>query len=133
MFFDGFTLTRVDVPGGSIRLRHGGSGPPPLLLHGNPRSLGNRNVVAPAMAQRRTVIRPDLHGDGESHKPPVTPDHAPYPRREMPKHMITVMDHCGHRQFRVAGHNRGGRVAHRLALDHPDRITQLARSTSFRR
>ena len=126
MFFDGFTLTRVEVPGGSIRLRHGGSGPPLLLLHGNPQSHCNWNAVAPAMARRFTVICPDLRGYGESHKPPVTPDHAPYAKREMAKDMIAVMDHFGHQRFCVAGHDRGGRVAHRLALDHPDRVTQLA-------
>jgi haloacetate dehalogenase len=126
MFFDGFTLTRVEVPGGSIRLRHGGSGPPLLLLHGNPQSHCIWHRVGPAMAQRFTVICPDLPGYGESHKPPVTPDHAPYSKREMAKDIIAVMDHFGYQKFRLAGHDRGGRVAHRVALDYPDRIEQLA-------
>src|SRR5271155_4271522 len=126
MFFEGFTLTRIEVPGGSVRLRHGGSGPPLVLLHGNPPSHCIWNVVGPAMAKRFTVICPDLRGYGESHKPPVTPDHAPYAKREMAKDVIAVMDHFGHQHFRVAGHDRGGRVAHRLALDDPDRVMQLA-------
>lgn len=126
MFFDGFTLTRVTVPGGSIRLRHGGSGPPLLLLHGNPQSHCIWHEVAPAMARRFTVICPDLRGYGESFKPPATPDHAPYAKREMAKDVIAVMDHFGHQRFCLAGHDRGGRVAHRLALDYPDRVEKLA-------
>lgn len=126
MFFDGFTLTRVEVPGGSIRLRHGGSGPPLLLLHGNPQTHCIWHLVAPAMARRFTVICPDLRGYGESLKPPATSDHAPYAKREMAKDMIAVMDHFGHARFRLAGHDRGGRVAHRLAIDYPDRVDRLA-------
>ena len=126
MFFDRFTLTEVDVPGGRVRLRHGGSGPPLLLLHGNPQSHCMWNRVAPALAKRFTVICPDLRGYGESLKPPATPDHAPYAKREMARDMIEVMDHFGHQRFRLAGHDRGGRVAHRLALDFPDRVEKLA-------
>lgn len=126
MFFDGFTLTTVAVPGGSIRLRHGGSGPPLLLLHGNPQTHCIWHLVAPVMARRFTVICPDLRGYGESLKPLATPDHAPYAKREMAKDMIAVMDHFGHARFCLAGHDRGGRVAHRLAIDHPDRVAQLA-------
>jgi haloacetate dehalogenase len=126
MFFEGFTLTKIEVPGGSVRLRHGGSGPPLLLLHGNPQSHCNWNVVGPAMAERFTVICPDLRGYGESYKPPMTADHAPYAKREMAKDIIAVMDHFGFQRFRVAGHDRGARVAHRLAIDYPDRLEQLA-------
>ena len=126
MFFDGFTLTEVDVPGGHVRLRHGGSGPPLLLLHGNPQSHCMWNRVAPALAKRFTVVCPDLRGYGESLRPPATPDHAPYAKREMARDMIEVMDHFGHQRFRLAGHDRGGRVAHRLALDFPDRVEKLA-------
>jgi haloacetate dehalogenase len=126
MFFKGFTLTTVEVPGGSIRLRHGGSGPPLLLLHGNPQTHCIWHRVAPAMARRFTVICPDLRGYGEALKPPATPDHAPYAKREMAKDMIAVMDHFGHARFRLAGHDRGGRVAHRLAIDFPDRVERLA-------
>jgi haloacetate dehalogenase len=126
MFFDGFTLSAIETPGGRIRLRHGGSGPPLILLHGNPQSHLIWHLVGPAMARRFTVICPDLRGYGESHTPPVTPDSAPYAKREMAKDIIAIADHFGHDKFRLAGHDRGGRVAHRVALDHPERVVQLA-------
>jgi haloacetate dehalogenase len=126
MFFEGFSLTEVAVPGGSMRLRHGGSGPPLLMLHGNPQTHAMWHLVAPTLAQRFTVVCPDLRGYGFSHKPPATADHLPYSKREMAKDMVAVMEHFGHKRFRLAGHDRGGRVAHRLALDHPDRVEQLA-------
>ena len=126
MFFEGFTLTEVPVPGGTIRLRHGGSGPPLLMLHGNPQTHAMWNAVAPTLARRFTVICPDLRGYGFSLKPPATPDHAPYAKREMARDMVAVMAHFGHERFRLAGHDRGARVAHRLTLDHPDRVEKLA-------
>jgi haloacetate dehalogenase len=129
-FFDGFTLTHVAVPGGNIRVRHGGSGPPLLMLHGNPQShcMWHRmwHRVAPALAERFTVICPDLRGYGESLKPPATPDDAPYAKREMAKDAVAVMQHFGFQRFRLAGHDRGGRVSHPLALDFPDRVELLA-------
>jgi haloacetate dehalogenase len=82
--------------------------------------------VAPALAQRFTVICPDLRGYGFSLKPPATPDHVPYSKREMAKDMIAVMDRFGHWRFRLAGHDRGARLSHRIALDNPDRVEQLA-------
>jgi len=92
--------------------------------------------VAPALAPRFTVICPDLRGYGGSFKPPATPRHAPYSKREMAKDMVQVremakdmvqvMEHYGHDRFFLAGHDRGGRVAHRLALDHPERVLRLA-------
>ncbi len=126
MFFDGFTLTKLEVAGGHVRLRYGGSGPPLLMLHGNPQSHCMWNRVAPALAEQFTVICPDLRGYGESFMPPATADHAPYAKREMARDMIDVMDHFGHQRFFLAGHDRGGRVAHRLALDFPDRVEKLA-------
>ncbi len=126
MFFENFTLTEVAVPGGSIRLRHGGSGPPLLLLHGNPQTHAMWHLVAPTLAQRFTVVCPDLRGYGFSLKPPATPDHAPYAKKAMAKDMIAVMDHFGHRRFRLAGHDRGARLSHRIALDNPDRVEKLA-------
>ena len=81
MFFENFALTDVAVPGGTMRLRHGGSGPPLLLLHGNPQTHAMWNRVAPALAKRFTVIAPDLRGYGGSFKPEATRDHAPYSRR----------------------------------------------------
>jgi haloacetate dehalogenase len=126
MFFDGFELTTVAVPGGQIRLRHAGDGPPLLLLHGNPQTHAMWHLVAPDLARRFHVVCADLRGYGFSHKPAPTPDHAPYAKREMARDMVAVMAHFGHRSFRLAGHDRGARVAHRLALDHPERVEQLA-------
>jgi haloacetate dehalogenase len=126
MFFDGFTLTKIAVPGGEIRLRHGGSGPPLLLLHGNPQTHAMWHKVAPALARDFTVVCPDLRGYGGSHKPPATPDHAPYAKTEMARDMVAVMDALGHTRFRVGSHDRGARVAHRLALDFPERVERLA-------
>jgi haloacetate dehalogenase len=125
-FFAGFTLTYLDLPEGRIRLRHGGSGPPLLLLHGNPQSHCMWHRVAPALAERFTVICPDLRGYGESFKPAATSDHVPYAKRAMATDMVGVMEHFGHPRFLLAGHDRGGRVAHRLALDFPERVKKLA-------
>jgi haloacetate dehalogenase len=126
MFFDGFTVAHVPVPGGTIRLRRGGSGPPLLMLHGNPQTHAMWHRVAPTLAQRFTVICPDLRGYGFSLKPPATSDHAPYAKIEMARDMTAVMDHFGHHQFRLAGHDRGARLAHRIALDNPARVQKLA-------
>lgn len=126
MLFEGFTLAHVPVPGGAIRLRHGGSGPPLLMLHGNPQTHAMWHLVAPELAKRFTVICPDLRGYGFSLKPPATEDHAPYAKREMAKDMAAVMDHFGFEKFRLAGHDRGARLSHRIALDYPDRVTKLA-------
>jgi haloacetate dehalogenase len=126
MFFQGFALQDLPVPGGSIRLRRGGSGPPLLLLHGNPQTHAMWHLTAPALAERFTVICPDLRGYGGSFKPPATADHAPYAKREMARDMAQVMEHFGYRRFMVASHDRGARVAHRLALDFPDRVEKLA-------
>jgi len=126
MFFDGFELTMIDVPAGRLRLRHGGSGPPLLLLHGNPQTHAIWHAVAPTLAQRFTVICPDLRGYGGSFKPGPTEDHAPYAKRAMAADMVALMDRLGHARFRLAGHDRGGRVAHRLALDYPERVEKLA-------
>jgi haloacetate dehalogenase len=125
-FFDGFTLTSIAVPGGTIRLRHGGSGPPLLLLHGNPQSHAMWSLVAPRMAERFTVVCPDLRGYGRSFKPPATADHAPYAKTAMAADMAAVMTALGHDRFMVGSHDRGARVAHRLALDFPDRVQRLA-------
>ncbi len=126
MFFEGFKLEEVKVAGGAIRLRHAGSGPPLLLLHGNPQTHAMWHKVAPALAARFSVICADLRGYGRSLKPEATIDHAPYAKREMARDMVEVMHHLGHEAFFLAGHDRGGRVAHRLALDHPERVLKLA-------
>lgn len=126
MFFDGFTLEHVAISGGRIRLRRGGKGPPLLLLHGNPQTHAMWHKVAPQLAERFSLILPDLRGYGGSFKPPVTIDHAPYAKKEMAQDLVEVMEHFGHPKFFVAAHDRGARVAHRLALDHPARVQKLA-------
>jgi haloacetate dehalogenase len=126
MFFDGFKLTNIRVRDGIMRLRHGGSGPPLLLLHGNPQTHAMWHKVAPALARRYTVVCPDLRGYGGSHKPPATSDHAPYAKREMARDMVELMAELGFTQFQVVAHDRGARVAHRLALDHPQAVQRLA-------
>jgi len=124
-FFDGFELTTVPVQAGCVRLRIGGSGPPLLMLHSNPQTHAMWHAVAPQLAQAFTVICPDLRGYGGSHKPPATADHLPYAKREMARDMVQLMDHFGYQRFLLCGHDRGGRVAHRLALDHAERIEKL--------
>jgi haloacetate dehalogenase len=125
MFFRDFALEHIPVSAGTLRLRRGGSGPPLLLLHGNPQTHAMWHKVAPALAQRYSVICPDLRGYGGSFKPPVSADHAAYAKREMARDMAELMRHFGHREFLVAAHDRGARVAHRLALDHPQRVQKL--------
>lgn len=126
MFFAGFDLTYRDVSAGRLRLRIGGSGPPLLLLHGNPQTHAMWHRVAPVLAERFTVICPDLRGYGGSHKPEATADHAPYAKRAMAADMAELMSALGHDTFQVGSHDRGARVAHRLALDHPERVERLA-------
>ena len=124
--FEGFALDRIDTGEAVIRVRHGGSGPPLLLLHGHPQTHVMWHKVAPLLARDFTVVAPDLRGYGESSKPPTTPDHAPYSKRVMALDQIEVMRQLGFEQFFVAGHDRGGRVAYRLAFDHPRRVLKLA-------
>lgn len=125
-FFPGFTLETLELSSGPVRLRHGGSGPPLLLLHGNPQTHAMWHLTAPTLAERFTVICPDIRGYGGSHKPPASPDHAPYAKREMARDLAELMTRLGHDRFQVGSHDRGARVAHRLALDHPDRVERLA-------
>jgi len=126
MFFPGFILDQVAVSAGTLRLRRGGKGPPLLLLHGNPQTHAMWHKVAPKLAEQYSLVLPDLRGYGGSFKPPATPDHAPYAKREMAKDMVELMAHFGHEKFLVAAHDRGARVAHRLAIDHPGRVQKLA-------
>lgn len=125
-FFDGFELVEVDVGPGRLRLRHGGSGPPLLLVHGNPQTHAMWHKTAPALSRHFHVVCPDLRGYGGSFKPPATADHAPYAKREMAGDLVRLMAHFGYDTFRLAGHDRGARVSHRLALDHPERVERLA-------
>ena len=124
--FEGFAQADIDTGEAVIRVRHGGSGPPLLLLHGYPETHVMWHQVAPRLARDFTVVAPDLRGYGDSSKPPTTPDHAPYSKRAMARDQIAVMEQLGFERFAVAGHDRGGRVAYRLALDHPERVRKLA-------
>jgi len=124
--FDGFTRERVDTGEVEINLVRGGSGPPLLLLHGYPQTHAMWHLVAPGLAERFTVVAPDLRGYGDSSKPPGDSVHAVYSKRAMAVDQVALMETLGFERFAVAGHDRGGRVAHRLALDHPDRLTSLA-------
>jgi pimeloyl-ACP methyl ester carboxylesterase len=124
-FFDGFTLDRVDVGEVNLRVRHGGSGPGLLLLHGHPRTHTTWHRVAPQLAESYTVVCPDLRGYGKSSKPPTDAAHAPYSKRVMANDCVNLMRALGHERFVVAGHDRGSYVALRLALDHPDAIGGL--------
>lgn len=124
--FDGFALERVDVGEAELRVRHGGSGPPLVLLHGHPRTHTTWHRVAPLLADAFTVVCPDLRGYGESSKPATTADHAPYSKRAMGGDVVRLLRALGHERFGVAGHDRGSYVAYRLALDHPDAVTRLA-------
>jgi haloacetate dehalogenase len=124
--FDGFELDRIDVGEAVLRVRHGGSGPPVLLLHGHPRTHVTWHRVAPLLAARHTVVCPDLRGYGQSSKPPTTADHEPYSKRAMARDCLALMRALGHERFAVAGHDRGSYVAFRTAMDHPRAVTALA-------
>src|SRR6476619_5401295 len=126
LMFEGFELTTIDTGEARIRVRHGGSGPPLLLLHGHPETHVMWHKIAPRLARDFTVIAPDLRGYGGSGKPATTADHEPYSKRAMARDQIALMRHFGFERFAVAGHDRGGRVAYRLALDHPDAVEKLA-------
>jgi len=124
--FEDFTLSFVDTGEATVRVRHGGSGPPLLLLHGHPQTHVMCHKIAPRLARDFTVVAPDLRGYGESSKPATTDDHEPYSKRAMARDAVALMRHFGFERFDVAGHDRGGRVAYRLALDHPERVRKLA-------
>lgn len=126
VIFKGFTKRRVDADGIGINLVTGGSGPPLLLLHGYPQTHVIWHKVAPALAEDFTIVAPDLRGYGDSDKPPGGKDAAAYAKRVMAADQVAVMTALGHDQFSLAGHDRGGRVAYRLTLDYPERVTRLA-------
>jgi haloacetate dehalogenase len=123
--FDGFELDRVDVGDAVLRVRHGGSGPAVLLLHGHPRTHTTWHRVAPLLARTHTVVCPDSRGYGESSKPPTSPGHEPYSKRAMARDCVALMRSLGHERFAVVGHDRGAYVAFRCALDHPGAVTTL--------
>ncbi len=121
-----FESGQIDVGETSIFACWSGSGLPVLLLHGFPQTHLMWRAVAPLLARNFSVVCADLRGYGLSGCPPSAPDHAPYSKRTMAFDMVGLMERLGHRRFFVAGHDRGGRVAYRLALDHPGRVSRLA-------
>ncbi|AWN54356.1 alpha/beta hydrolase [Methylobacterium sp. 17Sr1-1] len=125
-FLTGFTLHDIDAAGLRIRASVGGKGPPVLLLHGHPQTHATWHAVAPCLAARFRVVAMDLRGYGDSDKPPGGADHGAYAKRAMAADAVAVMRALGHERFAVVGHDRGGRVAHRLALDHRQAVSHLA-------
>ncbi len=123
---DGFENDTLTVDGVEIAFSVGGEGPPVLLLHGYPQTRAMWRRVAPVLAERCRVVAADLRGYGDSDKPPGGPDHSGYSKRAMAKDQVGLMESLGHPAFAVAGHDRGGRVAHRMARDHPGRVTRVA-------
>jgi haloacetate dehalogenase len=126
MFPAGFRNDRIKTSGAEINTVIGGSGPPLLLLHGAPFTLIAWRQIAPELAKDYTLVMCDLRGYGDSSKPADLPDHSSQSKRPMALDGVEVMEHLGFRQFRVVGHDRGGRVGRRMALDHPDRVLKLS-------
>jgi haloacetate dehalogenase len=125
-YFEGFKYEFVDVGEVTLRVRHGGEGPPVVLLHGHPRTHATWHMVAARLEPRFTVVCPDLRGYGRSTVPPTRPDHSQSSKRAMAADVVELMRGLGHHRFGVVGHDRGSAVAYRLALDHPESVTRLA-------
>ncbi len=123
--FKNFDNRKFRTSGATINAVCGGEGPPVLLLHGYPETHAMWHEVAPALARDYTVVCPDLRGYGDSSKPKGLPDHSNYSKRAMAKDMVEVMRALGHERFHLVGHDRGGRVAHRLARDHSSKVKTL--------
>jgi haloacetate dehalogenase len=121
-----FETLRIDAGDNAIFIRRYGNGPPVLMVHGFPRTSLMWRDLAPRLASDRTVICVDLRGYGMSGAPASTGDHYPYTKRAMAAELVTVMDKLGYPKFDLVGHDRGGRVSYRLALDHPERVRRLA-------
>ena len=124
--FQGFEQEKINADGVEINLVRGGSGPPLLMLHGYPQSHVMWHRVAPILAQHFTVVAPDLRGYGDSAKPDSGADHFAYSKRASAVDQVAVMAALGFDKFALVGHDRGARVAHRLALDHPEQVQRLA-------
>ena len=124
--FEGFEGVRIETEGATISAVYGGERPPVLLLHGYPQTLAMWHLAAPLLAESFTVVAADLRGYGDSSKPDGGRDHSGYSKRTMATDQVEVMRRLGFDSFAVVGHDRGGRVAHRMALDHPQKITQFA-------
>jgi haloacetate dehalogenase len=126
LFPDGFKAFKFKTSGAEINGVIGGQGPPVLLLHGYPQSHVSWSLVAPELARDYTVVATDLRGYGDSSKPPGGRDHADYSKRAMARDQVEVMTRLGFDTFAAVGHDRGGRVVHRLALDHAERVTRAS-------
>jgi haloacetate dehalogenase len=126
-FFTGFRTEQIKTWGATIHTVYGGNrnGSPLLLLHGTPETHVLWRKVAPSLAQNYFLVMTDLRGYGDSSKPPGGGDHFAYSKRAMAQDQVEVMQHLGFDKFALVGHDRGGRVAHRLALDHPEVLTRL--------
>jgi haloacetate dehalogenase len=124
--FEGFETRDVDTPRGTVHVRVGGEGPPLLLLHGFPETHLMWHPVAERLAEGHTVVAADLPGYGASFRPEPAPSHASHAKRALAKDLVVAMAELGHETFAVAGHDRGGRVAYRMALDSPGADTRLA-------
>lgn len=129
--FEGFVQQQIDTGDVTINAHVGGDGPPVLMLHGYPQTHAMWHAVAPRLAESCTIVCPDLRGYGDSGKPPGgpqagDPDHNNYSKRTMAADQVAVMTALGFENFAVIGHDRGGRVAHRMCLDHPSKISRAA-------
>lgn len=124
--FPGFKAAKIETSGAVINVVSAGQGPPLLLLHGAPQSLATWYKIAPQLAKDYTVVAADLRGYGDSSKPPDGENHAGHSKRAMAQDGVEVMRHFGFDKFAIVGHDRGGRVAHRMALDHADKLTKVA-------
>ena len=123
--FEKFTSTRIQTQSAEIFVRHAGAGKPLVLLHGFPQTSAMWHKVAPILAEEFCVVCPDLRGYGQSSKPETDAAHLPYSKRAMAQDIIDVMRFLGFERFSVAGHDRGARVAHRLALDHAKQVEKI--------
>lgn len=124
--FPGFQSHWIDTQAGKLFARSGGEGPPLLMVHGYPQTHVEYHRIAPALAKHFTLILPDLPGYGWSAIPEPDKDHAPYTKRAMAAAFVELMEKLGHVHFLLCGHDRGGRVGYRMALDHPGRVAKLA-------
>src|SRR5438874_11883424 len=125
--FEGFTTTDIETAGARVHLRHGGDGPPLLLLHGNPLTHASWHKIANRLAEHFHVVAPDLRGYGDSIGPDdAGPNNINYSFRAMAQDQVEVMEKLGYREFFVAGHDRGARTTARMCRHHPDRAQRPA-------
>lgn len=125
MTFSAFALEEIDLGDLRLRVRYGGTGPPVVLLHGHPRTHTTWHAVAPVLAEGFSVVCPDLRGYGQSSKPETRADHSQMSKRALAGDVVRLMSALGHERFVIVGHDRGGYVAYRAALDHPAAISKL--------